>query len=34
MPHFLIAQVKVKDDSWIRGYAANVHDVVHRHGGK
>jgi len=24
----------VNDDSWIPEYAANVHDLVHRHGGK
>ena len=34
MAHYLIAQVKVNDDSWIPGYAAAVHDMVHRHGGK
>jgi uncharacterized protein (DUF1330 family) len=34
MPHYLIAQVKVNDDSWIHEYAANVHNLVHRHGGK
>ena len=34
MSHFLIAQVKVNDDSWIPEYAAKVHDIVHRHGGK
>jgi uncharacterized protein (DUF1330 family) len=34
MAHYLIAQVKVNDDSWIPDYAANVHDLVHRHGGK
>lgn len=34
MPHYLIAQVKVNDDSWIPEYAAKVHDMVHRHGGK
>ncbi|MGB5739337.1 MAG: DUF1330 domain-containing protein [Woeseia sp.] len=34
MSHFLIAQVKVTDDSWIPDYAAKVHDIVHRHGGK
>jgi uncharacterized protein (DUF1330 family) len=32
--HCLIAQVKVNDDSWIPDYAANVHDIVHKHGGK
>lgn len=34
MAHYLIAQVKVNDDSWIPDYAVNVHDIVHRHGGK
>jgi uncharacterized protein (DUF1330 family) len=34
MAHYLIAQVKVNEDSWIPDYAANVHDIVHRHGGK
>jgi len=34
MAHYLIAQVKVNDDSWIPNYAANVHEMVHRHGGK
>jgi uncharacterized protein (DUF1330 family) len=31
---YLIAQVKVDDDSWIPDYAAKVHDIVHRHGGR
>ena len=34
MSHFLIANVKVNEDSWIPDYAANVHEIVHRHGGK
>ena len=34
MAVFLIADVKVTDDSWIPEYAVNVHDIVHRHGGK
>ena len=33
MAHYLIAQVKVNDDSWIPDYAANVHDIVTKHGG-
>jgi len=33
MAHYLIAQVKVNDDSWIPDYAANVHDIVAKHGG-
>ena len=32
MAHYLVAQVKVNDDSWIPDYAANVHELVHRHG--
>jgi len=32
--HYLIAQVKVNDDSWIPDYAAKVHDIVHKHDGK
>ena len=34
MPAYLIANVKVTDDSWLPEYAANVHDIVHKHGGK
>jgi uncharacterized protein (DUF1330 family) len=34
MTVFVNADVKVTDDSWIPDYAANVHDIVHRHGGK
>jgi len=34
MANFLIAQVTVTDPSWIPDYAANVHNIVHRHGGK
>ena len=34
MTNYLIAQVKVNDDSWIPDYAAKVHDIVDRHGGK
>lgn len=34
MAHYLIAQVKVSDDSWIPDYAAKVHDIVHKHDGK
>jgi uncharacterized protein (DUF1330 family) len=33
MPHYLIAQVKITDDSWIPEYAAKVPDIIHRHGG-
>lgn len=34
MPVYVIAQVKVTDDAWIPDYAAKVHDIVHKHGGK
>ncbi len=34
MSHYLIAQVKVNDDSWIPDYAANVHNIVDKHGGR
>lgn len=34
MTAFLIADVLVTDDAWIPDYAANVHDIVHKHGGK
>lgn len=34
MPVFLIADVKVTDDAWIPDYAAKVHDIAAKHGGK
>ena len=34
MAVYVIADVKVTDDAWIPDYAANVHDIVHKHGGK
>ena len=34
MAVYVIADIKVTDDSWIPDYAANVHDIVHKHGGK
>ena len=34
MTVYVIADVKVTDESWIPDYAANVHDIVHKHGGK
>jgi uncharacterized protein (DUF1330 family) len=34
MAVFLIANVKVTDDAWIPEYAAKVHDIVAKHGGK
>lgn len=34
MSVYLIADIKVTDDSWIPDYAGNVHKLVERHGGK
>ncbi len=34
MPVYMIANVKVTDESWIPDYAENVHGLVHKHGGK
>jgi uncharacterized protein (DUF1330 family) len=34
MTVYLIADVKVADDKWVPSYAAAVHDIVHKHGGK
>ncbi|TNC63547.1 DUF1330 domain-containing protein [Rubellimicrobium roseum] len=34
MAAFLIAQVKVTNDSWVPDYAARVHDIAARHGGR
>ena len=34
MTVYLIADIKITDPSWVPGYAAQVHDIVHRHGGR
>lgn len=34
MAVFLIANVKITDESWIPNYAAKVHDIAAKHGGK
>ena len=34
MTVYVIADIKVTDDSWIPDYAANVHEIVNKHGGK
>ncbi len=34
MPVYVIADIKVTDDSWVPEYAASVHQLVHKHGGK
>jgi uncharacterized protein (DUF1330 family) len=34
MTVYMIADIKVTDDKWVPAYAASVHDLVHKHGGK
>lgn len=34
MAAYLIGTVSITDESWVSGYAINVHDIVHKHGGK
>ena len=34
MTAYVIADIKVTDDRWVPAYAASVHDLVHKHGGK
>lgn len=34
MAVYVIAEVKVTDGGWIPEYAAKVHEIVHKHGGK
>ena len=34
MPVYLIADVKITDDAWVPAYAAVVHDIAARHGGR
>ena len=34
MSVFLIADIKVTNDQWIPEYAAEVHNIVERHGGR
>jgi len=31
---YAIADIKITDDSWLPAYAANVHNIVEKHGGK
>ena len=33
MAAYLIGSVSITDESWVSGYAINVHDIVHKHGG-
>ena len=34
MTVYMIADIDVTDDAWVPSYAASVHELVHRHGGK
>ena|SRR5262249_32078775 len=34
MSVYVIADIKVTDDSWVPSYAASVHEIVHKHGGR
>ena len=34
MSVYMIADIKVTDNKWIPEYAASVHELVHKHGGK
>ena len=34
MPVYMIADIKVTEDKWVPAYAASVHELVHKHGGK
>ena len=34
MTAFVIADIKVNNDKWVPAYAATVHELVHKHGGK
>ena len=34
MSAYLIAEVKITDDSWVPDYVTNVHNLVSKHGGK
>ena len=34
MSVYLIADIKIIDDGWVPEYAANVHELVEKHGGR
>ena len=34
MTVYMIADIKVSDNGWVPAYAASVHGLVHKHGGK
>jgi len=34
MAVYMIADIKITDSKWVPAYAASVHELVHKHGGK
>jgi len=34
MTVYVIADIKINDAKWVPDYAASVHELVHKHGGK
>ena len=34
MAVYMIADIKITDAKWVPTYAASVHEIVHKHGGK
>ena len=34
MAVYMIADIKITDNTWVPAYAASVHELVHKHGGK
>ncbi|ESY70135.1 DUF1330 domain-containing protein [Mesorhizobium sp. M0051] len=34
MTAYVIADIKINDPQWVPAYAASVHDLVHKHGGR
>jgi uncharacterized protein (DUF1330 family) len=34
MAVYMIADIKITDNKWVPAYAASVHELVHKHGGK
>ena len=34
MTVYMIAEIKITNNKWVPAYAASVHELVHKHGGK
>ena len=34
MAVYMIADIRITNDKWVPAYAASVHELVHKHGGK